>query len=517
MFKRKFNKKTIRLITFFKFLFFISSFISSKLDILSLLTNKTPLNFQDWLQYNLFKNIRSIYIKDTFSFPILDISKLNSKENKFDFEFNLFYSTIQNGTFLTNSSTIITNCFSAGDLIQNNNDIFDISTSFPELSTTNFPIIGSLFNNFYIKQHKIGGILNAEINFEKFYIFLKVPIEYQINFPFVDNETQDKIASELPGLSEEKNGQELDITKYFLKEHCVTDFFGIDRPKIGFKIENIKNNIDTEIFFLIPIGIEFKDGIIGGKFQNTEKPNFKLSNYIYTELESKDKNLKEYYQEEFFNLFANILDNLTCSLYRKPFSEKPLASGINFILHFPIFYKEKDEILYNIKAQIQNSYEKKLYGYIKTNSSAFKLDYSTLDEKVADNIINFLNDQLLKRILLRQFNAQISPSLELENNISININTNKINSFFGINFWFKTAENVSVNFFNNDFCDLSSKENFFFTQQNNTATLSTFLGFSYDNLLKNTPISIQLSTQIPIYSFNIGKELTFSAKISIEF
>ncbi len=518
MFKEKINKKNLTIAMLFNFsLLFSSLFSVANLNLLSLLTNKTPLNFQDWLQSNFYKNIRNVYVKDIFSFPILDLSNKNFSDNKFILDLNIFYSTIPNGTFFTNTSTQITNCISAGDLLQNNSDIFDISTNFPELSTTNFPIIGSLFSNFYIQQHRIGGILSAEINLKKISIFFKLPIEYQINFPFVDNETQNKIASELPGLSEENDGEELDITKYFLKEHCVTDFIGLDRPKFEFKIKNIIDNFDSEIFFLLPTGIEFKDGIIGGDFKNTQKPNFKLSDYIYTELESTDSKIKNLYQEAFFNLFANVLDGLTCSLYRKTFSEKPLCSGINFILHFPIYNKEKDEILYNLKAQIQNSYEKKFYGYIKTDSSYFNLNYLTTDENIAGNILNFLNDQFLKRILLRQFNAIISASFELENNIMINLNTNKINSFAGINFWYKTAENITINSLNNDFYDLSSKENFIISKQNNATTLSTFCGFSYDNFLKECPLSISLSVQTPIYSFNIGKELTLSASAKIEF
>ena len=472
--------------------------------------------FPNFLNIDFFKNTNNITVRDVTSIPIIYVNSFLDKNKKDKISINFFYSGILSGVNFTKNSKSLNSVLNFGNFIKKNKPLFEFISKIDSLSIINFQLLENIADYFKIQQHRVGATIDGFFNFKNIDFFFQVPFIYQINNVYIEPSKKELIENEFDSISNgSKNDSSDKFTENFVKKNFTPDFIGFDRPLIGVQ-KNIIDNLDIEFFTKLPFGFQFKEGLIGGNFKNVHKEtvDFKFSEEVNLMLKLLGESCadSELANNTFLDLLGASLRKISDAVFYIPFSEKPLSLGTG--LTFNLELKNEVNLILNSRISYNFDFQKYRYGFSKSDEKFFSsLDYSTEDEIKACSILDQLDNEFIKRVLLVPFKAYINRPFEFQNSIFLVSNTDSFNFKIGTDLWYKSAEKL---YFKNE--NLPDLNNIYYTESSSAIQNSFIIGLTKNKNLKNDKmVNFSLDCSLPIYSYGIGKELTASIKLEIIF
>lgn len=436
--------------------------------------------------------------------------------------FTPFYSGINNGIYVADGKKEYTDVIDLATFTPRHfsEDFYDLIAKAVNIKGVNFPLLGNLFDEIIINQQRLGTILKGNIKYNNYIFSIDFPILYQINYPFINPEIQERITDELTILIPSKeNVTKDDAAEFFIKKHAVVDFFGID--EICF---SIKKTISEKKYFAflgdigltIPINCTFKKGLIGGDFSSIfkKKSYFLLSNFIENIIpNSSNENpcyKPEKGKEELYLLFSDMLDRVTDSFYNLSFDRRHIY--ITPKIEFVFIPKDYFQFIWNMSFGFGINRTYTTYGTIQTPKNAFNQDFQ--NNNLAEKSIIFLDDQLIKHLLPVPLKSLVKPGIQFHSQYLLYIEDPYLSITTGFDGWYKLGDKIIPEFHS----DLGTHgEKIFFTKADSSFQLQYLAQLKAPIKIKDSLFEIGVSGFFTLISSGIGKESGLSLLITKDY
>lgn len=476
-------------------------------------------DIEKYLQIYIYENTNRAICRNPLTLPInLYNNSAYSMQN--NLTLNVFYIGLFDGIYFNDHQNNITSVINVGNLTNEVNDLFEKLFSLTQFSSVNFPLIGDLFENIQIRQQRFGGIFQGGYNINNnFLCYLQVPLMYQIQYIYVNQQEQEKLTDELDVLSEHGTVvpvyPQTDYSETFIKNSMVVDYFGIDRSCIGLLYKDFFClPISLELRVFLPTGCEMKYGLIGSNYSNTYKDNvsFNLPLFLRNMMSSYGSNCfnPSSGEDNFENIFYNMLRKITDATYNFPFSQKPLALSPSFLMSIDLgrgfFVDTYLTYIYEIPKTLNR------YGYSVVNSKLFNLDYENMNETESYNTLLFFGEEFLERIILKSFDATVYSGQIFQANMALVTMVSDISTRLGFDFWYQAPEKVIPNT-----CNYNIMNNIIFTQKDYSMQGKVFGNLEIMKDWCNISWLFGAKFEATIVSEGIGKEFGLGGIIQAAF
>jgi hypothetical protein len=477
-----------------------------------------PIRIDQWLMWNIYDRTNKINVREMISNPSAiyngPINNYIPETNNVELQLNIIYGGIIDGVYFNESSNSLNNILDIGPFATEHNDIFELLFSNTPFSSINFPLIGDLFDDIIVRQHRIGGIIQGSYSWNNIALYGQAPIIYNLRHIYADPEVQERLSDQISTLSNDsssKNNSEEDFSKEYIKKHLVSDSIGIERGLIAIQYMNIAHKPLSIHFRILTPGITFKEGIIGSDFSkisHEQKNNFKLS-YFLSKIVSEASE-SDILQEEqsFFSLFSDMLDRITDSSFFIPYNKKPW--GLSPACSFTFDFKND----FSINCLIQYTYEfptnQFRYGYVRPPENNLPRHTQGMTEAQACSALEKYNNEFLYRTILTPFYASINNGYEFQTCIALRCQSCDIAVQVGYDIWYKNGESINE-------IKTTIPARITYTLTESAAQGKIFGSCEFNKEKWDIIWDAKIRSDITLFSTGIGKEFCIALTLGVQY
>ena len=488
-------------------------------EILNEIVNKKTADVEKYLQIYIYENTNRATCRNPLTLPI-NLYNNSSYSLQNNLSLNVFYIGLFDGIYFNDHKNNITSVIDVGSLTNETNDLFEKLFSLTQFASTNFPLIGDLFENIKVRQQRFGGVFQGGYNInENFMCYAQVPFMYQIQYIYADSQEQEKLTDELDVLSEHGTvvpiNNEEDYAETFIKNSMVVDYLGLDRACVGFLYKDFSClPISLELRVFLPTGCEMKYGLIGSDYSNAYKENVSFNFPLFL------RNIMSSYgsscfspssgEDSFENIFYSMLRKITDATYNFPFSQKPLALSPSLLMAIDLGKGFSVDTYLAYIYEIPKTFNR--YGYSIVNNKLFNLNYADMTEDEAYNTLLFFGEEFLNRMILKSFDATVYPGQTFQANMALVTMVSDISTRLGFDYWYKSPEKVIPNT-----CNYNIIDNIIFTQKNYSMQGKVFGNLEVMRDWCNVSWLFGAKFEATIVSEGIGKEFGLAGIIQAAF
>lgn len=310
----------------------------------------------------------------------------------------------------------------------------------------NIKEVFNLFKHGTIEERRLGAMIHLQRRWKHFNFFCLLPFYYrERNFQYTPAEK--KLIEKEFGTSD----------PHFIKDHLVADALGIGDTRIEFDgsiYKSKKAEFRIGIESTLPTAWTFKKGIYGNHFpKKCSQPSFDLN--IFFDLVEDGIQTGE--SQEAFNLITSFvlgaLDRLSANLLDPALGNNG-HFGIGFFVRsktqLSAFFNNSwsDKVTWNWRASIEYLSGKELKRmFIKFPDPAEfnKRDFETTDETLAQEYVDFLEEQLVNQFYPPFLEALVHPGFIFRSTNSFTYFPKRLGITIGSDFWYQTKETFEIN------------------------------------------------------------------------
>jgi hypothetical protein len=477
------------------------------------------MKIQQYLQQSQLINSTSLPpIRSLHALPLF-LKKNEVLFDKYCFTLTPFYTGIPNGVYFNSNEKYYTDVYNFSEVNKSkfSPDIFDVLSLGININELNFPLLGTLFDTIYIQQHRLGAMLGAQFIINDYMISIAAPLVYQICYPHVSGEVEERISDEFELLFSPEPDLKNDENDFF-KKHMVADYLGIDELKVEISkklIDNFSIKAWGSLFSLIPIDLNLSKGIIGGDFSKTRFQKYVinindiLKYYIPADLLTGNTCYNPTKGSELLNnITSNLLDSITDANYNFSFDKR-------FIYIFPELRFTCIPLQgyeFGVDMNLGIGISKEVWGYYAVHKKHLELrqieniDTSTITDSEVHQALNIINNELNCNLQYFPFQVTINPGFQAEARVYLNIFDDFLNIIIGFDGWYKEADQIKQLKINNQGFIFDQGE-IFQTNQVDAYQLQVFGQLTKSLLFKSMDFNIGLNGFCTLLNNGIGKEI----------
>ncbi len=487
-------------------------------DILDFLTSSDTIQMQNVLQNMIYLRTNPISTRPLYSLPSFLITKEPECNS---FSATLFYNGTKNVYFDSCNDTSITSVLDVSSLsLEGSGDLFDLLFSTTPFKNINFPLIGDLFDNITVQEHRLGAMFQYGTQFcDNYYFLARVPLLYQIHNVFLEPEIADRFSSELaiPFATFEVSSDK-DAVESFILQHLVADQIGLgDADLMIGRTCSLSNNghLNIAAECIVPLEANFKKGLIGGDFSHISCvfPPFSLYGFG-TDLfnpETACFNFEKGFSA-FMGIFEAMLDRFTAAIFDKPLGQKHFGLALQSTLEWDMQDCQKVGLF--LRGMYQIPRHETRYAASTTPASAFDRVYANNPTQALANL-DFLSQQFLYRMLLIPVDMSVSPGIELNAQAYLRVIASDIQLLLGCNGWYQQDEKVSL--VSGASTIVSPPSSLFFTEKPACGQVKIFGNIEKLTQMCGCDAQIAVRADVTLFSFGIGKDITLGVSFGTSF
>lgn len=389
-----------------------------------------------------------------------------------------------------------------------NQEIIDILDEIVEQSPLDEPIdIGeslALFSPGKVVELRAGGILQAHVDREKWYLNAQLPIQYVARaFYLTPAERKLLFNSQLASLIELSDDIDQD---QFYYDNFYVDQFGLSDLKLK-AMYQIKQTPSFDIYFggfiVLPIATAFAQGMIGTWIDQDN------NNRAYLDLRTiNPEDITIQNQEDIAQFFMAALDQLNSNILYPLLGNNGhvvVAPSCNFNWYFTDHWKfcSDDSFEIPLRAYEQRFYKAtQSYGEFITQFNAASDDANTL--------VLFANQKLQDMFFPYVYKTLVWPGIIVNSTNQFVVFHDHWNVQFGGNYWYQAKEQIyaPVEAINYDLAIVPASS---------AAQGKIFGQFNYNFNCQNTCWSLSAYTDITIWNSGIGNDYTLGLFLGCSF
>lgn len=370
----------------------------------------------------------------------------------------------------------------------------------------------ALFDPAIIQENRIGGIVQAHVVHNRFFLCMQLPILYtERNLYITPSQKAAVEASALGRMLRTDGVSEND----FIYDHIVMDQFGCGDLKFKCMYEMHRSqafDIDLGGFVILPTATAVKQGMIGVWFDpNNERAYLDLATIDPNDITAEN-------QEDVANFFLSAVDKLSSNLLNCPLGNNGhvvIAPSVNFDWYFAQDWQFSNDISAQIPLPAR---EQRFYQRTQTMDQ-FLSDYNKAFDQGAENpiiFVNFINEELQNLFFPYVFSTMVYPGTVFNITNQVLYNYHDWDFYIGANFWYQTAEKLQpfLNAYNNS-------QNYSYDYAGAAAASAgqekLFAKASWNGESTNYSWSLSLYGDITIWNSGIGNDFTLGINIDGKF
>ena len=387
-----------------------------------------------------------------------------------------------------------------------------------------------LFKNMTINERRLGLMLHAQRQYERFGLRITAPIYYfERNFFLTE---QEKTAVE-QALGQTTDAEQMD----FAKKHLISDKIGLGDTRVVIDYALCPEALvdsTAGLFFTVPTAFSFAHGLLGSNFNKPCKPpvlNFiELFDLIVCEGVQGIEKAKKIGED--FVLGA--LDNFAGMVLNRPLgnyghlgigaqytSQTPLHVFVKRPWAEQVTFKSRMSLEYFLPAIEQRFFIQCDPAKAATFAAAGLdrpkqqiLDEIASNPVYAQSVLDFLQTELTEKFYPFPFQARVSPGVAFQWTSKAFYEANKWGLYVGTDTWVRTGEKITcIKSHRNGPRNLDSVK----AQQKFNYQSKVLGGFFYKMARKDKDITLSLNADNTIISSGIGQDFTVSLNLEFNF